>query len=1503
MKKILYTSILIMAFLAAANAQSTLTLYPDKDALLCYSASPGSSTPNNNYGAYANIRAWEWTVSGYTHKIKSLIGIDLSQLPDGATITNAKLYLYGGGSHDTNITRGSSTYKSNASYMRRVTSSWSESTVTWNTAPSVVTTNQATLTNSTTVDEDYEVDVTNLIKDIQANPTTSHGLMLCLVTESRYTEMHLCSSDHADSDLHPKLEITYSTTPSFPESESFELSESKWENGDTDDIDWNIDANGTSSGGTGPSAAIHGKYYAYVEASSPNYPSKTAYLISPSYDLNGKDNATLSFNYHMYGTAMGQLEVQVSTNDGSTWSSPIWSKSGNQGNSWEEAEVNLSNYLDETILLRFKATTGSSYTSDITLDNLQVSATSEANPTDTENYILTTSAMSDRWTSGPMQHAVKYVDGLGRSMQEISVGSSPGGNDMIKPMEYDDYGRAFRDYLPYAAGDSENGTFRDYKASGDDVLGMQEDFFQDMFSLGSSDPFAYSRTVFEESPLNRVQEQGAPGEDWSPIEETDLATEYVKKFEYESNAGSSVRCFSVNASTGALQNTTSYYAANTLYKNTFIDEDGNESEEYKDKSGKVVLKRSIDGSDTLSTYYVYDDFGMLRYVVPPGAQGDNGLPTTTAQGLFCYNYEYDNRNRMIKKKLPGVDPIYIVYDKRDRIVGTQDGELNDSHAWIMIKYDEMNRPVINARVGFSSSVSQSTVQGYINTFYDSSGEYYEEFSSSGYGYTDQSYPDLSSAYSSDILTVSFYDNYDFLSLSQFSGLGFDNTNNIDVHVDDDGTSNGYYDNVLGQVTGISTMILDGNDDTWIQSAMFYDDKYRLIQTKTDLFPSGESMVSNHFDFSGLVLQSLERQTVNSMTKNMLYQYTYDHANRLMETYVLYNTDDAILLAQNQYDELGQLKQKKLNSDDNSDFTQTVDYAYNIRGWLKSINDPASLGTDKFGMELFYQDDTSSPNSSEYYNGNISGVSWAHSGGSVRGYAFTYDELNRLETGDYKTYSGSSWTDPTYFETSYTYDFNGNISSLLRKNSSGNTIDNLSYTYVGNQLDYINDSGTTEGVNNGNSTGTDYTYDSNGNMDWDKNKDIEIDYNCLNLPLKIYEEGGSGDELLYIYDANGTKWLKKLTDGSTISKTMYAGSFVYKDNDNDAVDDFELDYILNPEGKMDDTSDEYLYHLKDHLGNVRVEFDETGNIDQAVDYYPFGMTFGTIQGGANKYLYNGKQLQDEMLGLVNLDWYDYGARFYDPGLSRWLVSDPFAEKYSSWSPYNYTLNNPVRFVDPNGLAVYYNKRGKEIGVDENGREDGIMTFIAKNKEARQLKKQVRKARKSGDSSGAIIDANNVRSGISLSRESGLGILNALSRSESETSPGANNAGLHEEGGHSVNGRVVDWLPGSTRTRNSGSSIRPFNGVTKPSMNDLDVYWHIHTSKKLEFENEEGQTETQVGSPYPSEGDFKVQREFEADGYRGYAIQVGPSGNAVNFYLGYVNVFLTLKIKSFKKAIEN
>ncbi|MEL6135544.1 MAG: choice-of-anchor J domain-containing protein, partial [Bacteroidota bacterium] len=157
----------------------------------------------------------------------------------------------------------------------------------------------------------------------------------------------------------------------FPYTEGFEAGNG-WSQAGGDDFDWTRRSGGTPSTGTGPSGAASGSYYMYTEASSPNYPSRDAYFVSPCFDLSSLSSASLSFDYHMYGATMGTLRLQASTNGGSSWTT-VWSLSGDQGTAWQAANVDLTTYAGNSdVTLRFFGTTGSSYTGDMCVDNLNL---------------------------------------------------------------------------------------------------------------------------------------------------------------------------------------------------------------------------------------------------------------------------------------------------------------------------------------------------------------------------------------------------------------------------------------------------------------------------------------------------------------------------------------------------------------------------------------------------------------------------------------------------------------------------------------------------------------------------------------------------------------------------------------------------------------------------------------------------------------------------------------------------------------------------------------------------------------------------------------------------------------------------------------------------------------------------------------------------------------------------------------------------------------------------
>ncbi|WP_461630247.1 RHS repeat domain-containing protein [Labilibaculum euxinus] len=186
---------------------------------------------------------------------------------------------------------------------------------------------------------------------------------------------------------------------------------------------------------------------------------------------------------------------------------------------------------------------------------------------------------------------------------------------------------------------------------------------------------------------------------------------------------------------------------------------------------------------------------------------------------------------------------------------------------------------------------------------------------------------------------------------------------------------------------------------------------------------------------------------------------------------------------------------------------------------------------------------------------------------------------------------------------------------------------------------------------------------------------------------------------YAYTASGIKIRNQIGT----KNLYYIGNFVYEGS--------SLKYILHDEGRIvvNGSSAIYEYHLKDHLGNTRVAFQENQtNPIQSTDYYPFGLAMNMSEGSTNKYLYNGKEMQEET------DWLDYGARMYDPSLGRWHCSDPLAESYDSWSPYNYVLNDPIRNIDPDGMKVVKTDSSYNITGDDIYTYIGYLSQISSGK---------------------------------------------------------------------------------------------------------------------------------------------------------------------------------------------
>ncbi|NQX85506.1 MAG: hypothetical protein HRT67_06325, partial [Flavobacteriaceae bacterium] len=788
------------------------------------------------------------------------------------------------------------------------------------------------------------------------------------------------------------------------------------------------------------------------------------------------------------------------------------------------------------------------------------------------------------------------------------------------------------------------------------------------------------------------------------------------RFDYQGNAFNEVNKFSVfhpNDNTEVTELVfDGYYDSNELYKTITKDENwqpnqtflnDHTTEEFKDKQGRVILKRTYNDGIAHDTQYVYDDFGNLTYVlspkgsdlvllkvslignttpfnysdlrnsylrsfngsgggfvnVSPGAnqitvnfnfsfngiyhlrQGpiamvnsnipnmdigtisgagysydisiEEGYLHIAGSGLvqsinetliadipeyyideaalddLCYIYHYDYRNRLIEKKIPGKGWEYIIYDKLDRPVLTQEANLRAYNYWLFTKYDAFGRVVytgklsnsVDDRVAFQERVNNQTV-----LYETSTTNVNTSISGHEMYYTNNAMQFQESAISySDLYTINYYDSYNphVTAVAANPGMVYDH-------------------NVTTQTktlaTGSRVQILDNTGNHWITSVSYYDDKARPIYAAShNSLLGSRDYIKTELDFTGKVLQTESTHVKSNSTLVTHDAFTYDHASRLLSQVQTINGGTPELIVNNHYDELGQLVSKNVGGTVStnpveSDGLQTIDYTYNIRGWLKTINDLDTMGDDLFGFKLNYNT-TELTDSEALYNGNISETIWRTSNDiaanvSEHGYSYKYDALNRITSAAIVNDGASEFDNA--FDLQYTnYDKNGNLLSLGRSGWDDTTstlltnMDALIYKYNGNQLTEIIDNGNT---NYGfKSAMSDYKYDANGNMGYDSGKGITVAYNHLNLPNHVTASQGN---IAYIYDATGVKLQKIVTEGNSQTITSYAGNYVYKQDNTGEY----LQFFNHAEGYVEPSGNSfnYIYQYKDHLGNIRLSYD-------------------------------------------------------------------------------------------------------------------------------------------------------------------------------------------------------------------------------------------------------------------------------------------------------------------------
>ena len=864
-----------------------------------------------------------------------------------------------------------------------------------------------------------------------------------------------------------------------------------------------------------------------------------------------------------------------------------------------------------------------------------------------------------------------YYDGLGRSYESIALGQSPTGNDLVTMTSYTGLDLVTHQWLPLSV---QTGN---HPIIPTNYVSQAETFY--------SDTRPFQETKYETSALNRVIASVRPGADYASHPATQT---------HGSNSDDAVRILSVvyeELSGGEvvmkLKCDNRNYNNQTLYKLTISDEDQKSITTFTDKLGRKILERQ-DGNDT---YYVYDRKGQLCYVLPPlaASQITPGIHSDTIDILkkYAYVYKYDERGNQIYKRLPGREPILMVYDVSNSLIMSQDGNQRENGTyWTLYKYDQLRRLVYTAAVDINSNNHEDQILYFQNRLVNEQFSTSPQTTSMGNTGYSREYYHLAPT---KLLSVNYYDTYDFLIYvpesirEQMQYVAFDGNDSIA--------------NTTGLLTGTRTYYLDGSNN-YSETVYYYDYRGREIQRRTINHLGGYDVLSTKYDFVNNVTDTWSSQSTNNgIVTTEHYHYTYDHANRQDSTIYTFNDEPAITLQTYHYDELGRVHSRHIH-----DGIDSVNFAYDIRNQVTQIkssgyeqkyyyNQPCPIGYDLVAKS---------------YNGNISATTWTY-GNKTNGYMYYYDNMNRLKS----TYSiiNNNAGDYPYYE-KFTYDTHGNITALLRYDDR-DVMDNMYFTYDGNQLTNIEDgydsyNYSVKQYRDNNTSGNDFAYDANGNMLYDKDRGIAaIRYNLLNLPDTI--QFTNGNQIVHRYDAVGNRlatnyYTRKITTtvplGNTLTGTSNTTNYhITRDAFHnhmvynvDNYDQYGIEFVHNPEGYIRYLGMEehyHFYHIKDLLGNIRETYiHPEADYKECVErtqYYPSGLPWVERQTDsftANPWKYNGK----EFIEMHGLDEYDSKARWYYPAVCRTTTIDPLAEKYYSTSPYAWCGNNPVNSVDLEGL---------------------------------------------------------------------------------------------------------------------------------------------------------------------------------------------------------------------------
>ncbi len=796
----------------------------------------------------------------------------------------------------------------------------------------------------------------------------------------------------------------------------------------------------------------------------------------------------------------------------------------------------------------------------------------------------------------------QYSDGAGRTVQSIVQQATPAGFDIINAVQYDDFGRSEEAFAAYTDGLANAGAFRNNAGT------QQRSFYNSRFP---GDPYLYSRTVSEDGPEGKILAAAAPGRAFAG---SNTGGRSESRIYYESEE---VIYWYLNASGLPTANGVPgqrFYGNKDLAIEESIDMNGRRLLRYSDGMGRMILEK-VQNLETITnnstgwnlTYYVYDEMGRLRFAIPSVAAKAalnqfTGVTTgtvtisSTILNNLCFEFRYDEKGRVIWKKVPEIAHELFVYDALGRQVLSQDARQRLTNQWSVIKFDGKDRPTVTG-IWNAGALTEASIR------------------TQAAGSSD--YPALAAI--TEIHTETFYDDYSFTGAAAkpFNTSLF---TNIATGTNAVAPAQSLLLNDLPTGTRVRVFYPAGiTGTTWLTTVNYYDNRERLIQTHSDNILGGVDVLSTRYDFTGKPLGQLYRHqnprpNANYAVLDIFKRSTYDPDGRPLQVFQRVNTEPERHLLTFEYNELGQLSRKILGPGAGAAGAnlESLHYTYNLQGQLTGIN--AGYARDRtqnhwWGASLHYHDGYTRARN----DGTMSGMQWRSRGrfDEAFSYGFEYDAMSRLQRAFFTTNTavnttGGSWTQAQDFTTdNLAYDENGNILSM-RSNSTAfgttRTVDNLTYTYNANSnlLRRVSDAGSgapasanapgfidgapgLRDFKDGTNGGDDYTYDANGNITSDLNKQFTATYNLLDKPERIIIQNNSMRDIRYVYDATGERLQKIVRHNDTVRTTTYIDGLTYHN-------DTTLLYFVNDAGRTRRNHRGRLvndYYIDDHLGNVRM----------------------------------------------------------------------------------------------------------------------------------------------------------------------------------------------------------------------------------------------------------------------------------------------------------------------------